>query len=516
MECHGTGTRVGDPIEVTAAGNVFGPARSAAFEDRLIIGSVKTNIGHLEGACALPGILKVVAALEAGEIPPTLGFKTPNPRIDFDEAKARVNTKVEPWPKNRLKRASVTSAGFGGTSGHCVIDHVHNVMPLYVKPGIVSQRMKESNGINGHVTNGSNGHTRNHTNRHAMNGANGHSSNGTSRHGADGFKHQPQHYPVIEAPNMTRKADASTHQHVVLPFSAHNQASLKANINALSRVIHKHSLAEVAYTLAAKRSRFIQRAFCIVDKDQNVQAALGQDAKNFSSPQPIRVGFAFTGQGAQWHAMGAELFEYAVFRDTISYLDRILDMFPHPVSWTIADVLSGECEKELIQTPAVSQTACTALQTGLVDLLASWSIRPAGVVGHSSGEMAAAYAAGRVTAAEAITAAYYRGYAVSFNKQKGAMLAVGVGSDEEDGYIREAGLEEKVKIAAINSPDSITISGDTEAVEALSAKLSQKAFFHRLLRTGGLAYHSHHMLPLGHAYTEAVDGGKMYRGKRYT
>lgn len=474
-----------------AAGNVFGPARSAAFEDRLVVGSVKTNMGHLEGACALPGILKVVAALEAGEIPPTLGFKTPNPRIDFGKAKARVNTDVEPWPKNRLKRASVTSAGFGGTNGHCVIDHVHIVLPHYVKPGIVSQR-KELNGTNGHVTNE----------------ANGHSSNGISGHGANGTKHQPQHRPVIDAPNMIRKADTGTHQLVVLPFSAHNQVSLKANMNALSQVIHRHSLADVAYTLAAKRSRFIQRAFCIVDKDQGAQAALAQDAKVFSSPQPVRVGFAFTGQGAQWHAMGAELLEYAVFRDAISYLDRILGMFPHPVSWKIANVLSGECEKELVQTPAVSQTVCTALQIGLVDLLASWSIRPAGVVGHSSGEMAAAYAAGRITAAEAITAAYYRGYMVSFNKAKGAMLAVGVGPDQGAEYIREAGLEEKVKIAAINSPDSITMSGDAEAVEELSAKLSQKAVFNRLLRTGGLAYHSHHMLPLGHDYTEAIDGGK--------
>lgn len=492
---------------MTAAGNVFGLARPAAFEDRLVVGSVKTNMGHLEGACALPGILKVVAALEAGEIPPTLGFKTPNPLIDFDKAKARVNTDVEPWPKNRLKRASVTSAGFGGTSGHCVIDHVHNTMPLYVKPGILSHSMKELNGTNGHSTNGSNGHVTNGINGHVTNGANGHSSNGISRRGANGTKHQPEHFPVIDAPNMIRKANAGTHQLVVLPFSAQNQTSLKANMNVLSQVIHRHSLADVAYTLAAKRSRFIQRAFCIVDKDQVAQAALGQEAKVFSSPQPIRVGFAFTGQGAQWHAMGAGLFEYTVFHNTISYLDRILGMFPHPVSWRIADVLSGECEKDLVQTPAVSQTVCTALQIGLVDLLASWSIRPAGVVGHSSGEMAAAYAAGRITAAEAITAAYYRGYVVSLNTQKGAMLAVGISPEQGAEYIWEAGLEEKVKIAAINSPDSITMSGDAEAVEELSAKLSQEAVFNRLLRTGGLAYHSHHMLTLGRAYTEAVDGG---------
>jgi acyl transferase domain-containing protein/NADPH:quinone reductase-like Zn-dependent oxidoreductase/SAM-dependent methyltransferase/acyl carrier protein len=524
LECHGTGTKVGDPTEVGAAGNVFGPSRPDGIENRLIVGSVKTNMGHLEGACALPGILKVVAALEAGEIPPTLGFQTPNPRIDFDKAKARVTTSVEPWPENRLKRASVTSAGFGGTNGHCVIDHVHNVMPLYLKPGIISEHVEKlnetnghvkngvnghsTNGINGNSTNGANGHSTNGTNGHSTNGTNGHTTNGIGGNGANGTKYKLQHNPVIDAPSMIRKADAGTHQYVLLPFSAHHKESLKANIKALSPVINQHSLADIAYTLSAKRSRYIQRAFCIVDKNENIETTLGQEPKVYSSPQPVRIGFVFTGQGAQWHAMGAELFEYAVFRDVIAYLDRILAMFPQPVSWKIADVLSGNCEKDLVQTPAVSQTVCTALQIGLVDLLASWSIRPAGVVGHSSGEMAAAYAAGRVTAAEAITAAYYRGYMVSFNKQNGAMLAVGVGLDQGAEYIREAGLEEKVRIAAINSPDSITMSGDAEAVERLSTELNQKAIFNRMLRTGGLAYHSHHMLPLGHDYAEAVDGGK--------
>ncbi|KAH8719432.1 thiolase-like protein [Phaeosphaeriaceae sp. PMI808] len=131
-----TNPSVGDPIEVTAAGNIFGPSRSDAFEDRLIVGSVKTNMCHLGGACAHPGILKVMTALEHGQIPTTSGFKIPNRKIDFDRAKARVNI-VEPWPTHRLKRASVTSAGFGRTSGHCIIDHVHNSLPDYVKPGII-------------------------------------------------------------------------------------------------------------------------------------------------------------------------------------------------------------------------------------------------------------------------------------------------------------------------------------------------------------------------------------------
>ncbi|KAF4633197.1 hypothetical protein G7Y89_g4929 [Cudoniella acicularis] len=498
LECHGTGTRVGDPIEVMAAGNVFSPARSNAIEDRLLVGSVKTNLGHLEGACALAGILKVVAALEAGEIPPSLGVETLNPRIDFDKAKAQVVRHVMPWPKNALRRASVTSAGFGGTNGHCIIDHVHNVMPNYVKPGVYNAGAIQ---INGSQTNGL-----------------------ASASVGDGIPKpmtlERPHSPVVNVPNMTRKADAGTHQLVLLPFSAHNEASLKANMDVLSRIIHQHSLADVAYTLAAKRSRFSQRAFRIVDKDRVAVGAhhdhangnangndKDHDQKAFfsASPQPVRIGFAFTGQGAQWHAMGVELFAYGVFRAAIAHLDGVLGMLPEPPSWKIADVLNGSCDKNLVQTPAVSQTACTALQIGLVDLLGSWSVRPVGVVGHSSGEMAAAYAAGRITAAEAIIIAYLRGRTVSSNKKRGGMLAVGLGPEQAAEYL--AGMEKEVKVAAINSPDSTTWSGNADTVEALSAKLDRDGVFNRLLRTGGLAYHSHHMVPLGAEYAEAILGG---------
>lgn len=519
LECHGTGTRVGDPIEVTAAGNVFGVSRPGGIEDRLIVGSVKTNLGHLEGACALPGILKVVAAIEAGAIPPTLGYKNPNPRIDFDKAKARVATQVEPWPENKLKRASVTSAGFGGTNGHCVIDHVHNYVPEYVKPGVVVKRLEElngsngtnytngTNGVNGDHLNGHDGHTNGHTNGNTNGHTNGHANGHANGH--NGSSKTVQHHPIIVAPTTVRTADASTRKLVVLPFSAHNQDSLKANAHVLSRDLHRHSLADVAYTLAAKRSRFTLKAFSIVGQDEavNADSVLETDLKIFSSPQPLRLGFVFTGQGAQWHAMGAELIEYAVFRDTISYLDYVLSVIPQPSTWKILDVLTGNCEKDFIQAPEISQTVCTALQIGLVDLLASWSVRPSGVTGHSSGEMAAAYAAGYITAAEAITAAYYRGLIVAKNQKEGAMLAVGVSPEKGMELIQKDGVEEKIKIAAINSADSITMSGDSEAVGKMSEKLTEQGVFNRLLRTGGLAYHSHHMLPLGLEYAEAVTAG---------
>ena len=484
FECHGTGTYVGDPIEVAAVGRVFAPEREV--ENPLLIGSVKSNVGHGEGASALASIMKVVLSLEHGAIPPVYDLQTLNPNIDFESARVKPVTEVTTWPKG-LQRASINSFGYGGANGHAILDHVNNVLPDYVAPGISK---KTANGINSTTNGHTNGHKNGHTNG-TMNG----NQNGKSI----------QHRPIIESPKLTATNPAATRQLVLLPLSGHNETSLKLNINALSKVIDQSSLADVAYTLSARRSRLAQRSFRIVDK-ANIIQGLVIDRKPVRAPmQTSNLGFIFTGQGAQWHAMGTELFEYRVFRAVIQYLDHVLDSLPNTSLWSLYDILSGNCDTALIQTAEVSQTVCTAVQIGLVDLLASWSIRPSGVAGHSSGEIAAAYASGRITAAEAILAAYFRGQAVSKNKQKGAMLAVGLGPDQVFQYLE--GREDKVKMAAINSQDSVTLSGDVTAIDKISVAMTADSVFNRILKTGGNAYHSHHMLPLGHEYIKMLTNG---------
>ncbi|KAB8235179.1 type I polyketide synthase [Aspergillus alliaceus] len=540
FECHGTGTPAGDPIEVSAVGNVFASSRSDAPNDRLLIGSIKTNLGHTEGASAIASVMKVVLSLEAGEIPPSYGITILNPNIDFDRAKVDVvKDGTIPWPEGKLRRASINSFGFGGANGHCVIDHVNVVLPDYVKPGVTqnssnylniakgwainSHTRSHTNVANGHSNGSLNGHTNGHNggvNGHASASVNGHASpaNGYSScslnghtdgqrngHHAEPSRNATSHSPIIRPPPKSAEPDVTTRQRILLPFSAHIVSSLKANIDILSQVIDQHSLADVAYTLASRRSKLQQRSFRIVDKD-DVAHGLTVDRPIFSSPvQTINVGFIFTGQGAQWHAMGAKLFEYRVFRTTIAYLDEVISVQPTRPPWSIVDVLSGECEENCIQTPEASQTACTAVQIGMVDLLASWSVRPSAVAGHSSGEMAAAYASGHITAAEAITAAFLRGKAVSKNKQQGAMLAVGLGLEQMSEYLD--GKQEEIQVAAINSPDSVTLSGEADAIEVLSATLNQEGIFNRTLRTGSNAYHSHHMRPLGRDYSVILSAG---------
>ncbi|KAL8788410.1 MAG: hypothetical protein Q9195_007289 [Heterodermia aff. obscurata] len=503
FECHGTGTQAGDPLEVSAIGNVFASSRSNAPEDRLLIGSIKPSLGHTEGASALASIMKVVLSLEAGEIPPTYGVEELNPNIDFEGAKVFVvKDSTVPWPKGKLRRASVNSFGYGGANGHCIIDHVNNVLPDYARysvPDIVPMGGPKTNGdLNGH----SNGQL---DIEHVLSNGNGESELNGASHSTTTVARQ-HHSPVNSAPKKIARADAPTRPFVLLPFAAHNASSLRLNIDALSSVIDHSSLADIAYTLGCKRSQLLQRSFRIVDQDHRA-LGLAAEKRIFTSPiQTSNVAYVFTGQGAQWHSMGAQLFEYAVFQTTISYLDYVLKELPGCPSWTIYATLSGAYEPKHIQSPQVSQVACTAIQIAMVDLLASWSVRPVAVVGHSSGEIAAAYASGHITAAEAIMAAHFRGQAVVKNRRKGAMLAVGLGADHIMGYLQ--GVEEQIKIAAMNSPGSVTLSGDALAIEALSATLDRDSVFNRVLHTYGSAYHSHHMLAIGGDYIDMLQKGE--------
>ena len=291
-----------------------------------------------------------------------------------------------------------------------------------------------------------------------------------------------------------------TRRLVLLPFSAHNQSSLDLNIAALAEVLTPRAIADVAYTLSDRRSRFKQRTFRILDTAESPKKGLLDvtEPDLTCGSNTARVGFVFTGQGAQWHGMGASLFQYRVFETSISYLDALLQRLPQPPSWKIEHVLRGESDPALIHSPEVAQTASTALQIGLVDLLDVWNIRPEVAVGHSSGEIAAAYASGRITAAEAIAAAYLRGRAVSQNVMKGSMLAIGVGEEEAQEWV--ANYHPQVRVGAINSGHSVTLTGDQDAIASIAASLSDRKIFNRLLKTGNMAYHSHHMKSIGETY----------------
>jgi acyl transferase domain-containing protein len=200
--------------------------------------------------------------------------------------------------------------------------------------------------------------------------------------------------------------------------------------------------------------------------------------------------------------MGASLLEYSEFKTSLKAQDTILAKLPFSPPWNLEDIISG-CSKSSVMHPGISQTACTALQIALVDLLQSWNITPEFTLGHSSGEIAAAYAGGYISLAEAITIAYCRGKAIENNYEEGLMLAVGKSQDELVPLLE--GIESQIKIAAINSPGSCTLSGNASSIKDLHKRLLADGAFVRLLQTGGNAYHSHHMTPVGLEYQNILE-----------
>ncbi|KAL9116704.1 MAG: hypothetical protein Q9187_006770 [Circinaria calcarea] len=245
----------------------FSSARVGPPQDRMLIGSIKTNLGHTEGASAIASIMKIVLSLEAGEVSPSYGVETLILKIDFEGAKVEVvrdRTVLRPEGQSAARKHYHNSFGFG-VARHCIIDHVNIVLPHHVKPGIVKNPSFDGLGLpSGHKTNG-------YTNGH---------QNGITPPPA------PLRLPAVHTPKKITRAEATNRQLVLLPFSANSGSSLKLNIHALSHI---------AYTLGPKRASLQQRSFRIVDKDDAAQG-LGVDRSIFVSPiQSPNIGFIFTG-----------------------------------------------------------------------------------------------------------------------------------------------------------------------------------------------------------------------------
>ncbi|KAK5996429.1 Highly reducing polyketide synthase gloL [Cladobotryum mycophilum] len=460
VECHGTGTPIGDPLEATAVANVFGGDHST------YIGSVKPNVGHSEGASGITSLIKVVLALENNIIPPNINFSKWNPKIPFERANLIVPVQPTPWPKDRAARASVNSFGIGGANAHVVVDSAASFgIPSKAKP----------KGLNGHINDAShlveaqNGHTNGHTN-----GDNNGKANGDVTDHSDETK--------ITLPRL-------------IPISANNADSLRRRLQELQSYIESRpeSIDSVAHTLGTRREHLQHRTFAVAKGDDEPLEFENFQKANVNTPA---VAFVFTGQGAQWAAMGKDLVEKSPsFLSDIREMDKKLQSLDESPSWTLEAVL--RCEEGEIAKAEFSQPLCTAVQAGLVNMLAKCGIKASSVVGHSSGEIGAAYAAGALTMAEAIVTAFYRGQtAKAQTSPKGVMAAVGLGLEAVSPFLVEGAV-----VACENSSKSVTLSGDKLAVaQTLEAiKAHDPAIFARKLHVD-MAYHSHHMKEIGEVY----------------
>ncbi|KAI0152902.1 ketoacyl-synt-domain-containing protein [Xylariaceae sp. FL1272] len=433
-ELHGTGTPVGDPIEVEAISQALNDNRSK--DEPLLVGALKPNIGHSEAASGIFAVMKAALMTEAAIIPGVALFNRLNPNIKDKEWNVRIHADTAPWPeKSSLKRTSVSSFGYGGSNGHVIVEATDNLLPFYRH----GERKKNSN------------------------------------------------------------ADNSTTRPQLVCFSAHDKSTLLRNIDAIKSVAAEYYLTDLAHTLNLHRTKFAHRAFAILREGQEEAGFASNELKLGVAPKTGgKIGFIFTGQGAQWVGMGkVAIGEFPLFQETIEKLDRvILRLRPRP-TFTLHGMLTQKEGTSIFNEPEVAQPLCTAIQIALVDLFSEWGIVPSVSVGHSSGEIGAAYAAGLISAAEAITIAFIRGRAVQQASSVGSMLAIGLGAKEVEKWLPSD--PEKICVACENSPSSVTLSGQAEAISELAANLKKEDIFAQELATGR-AYHSPHMAVVGDAY----------------
>ncbi|GAP86891.1 putative acyl transferase acyl hydrolase lysophospholipase [Rosellinia necatrix] len=451
LECHGTGTAAGDPAEVAGVAMVFAPTRPA--NQPLAIGSIKSNIGHSEAAAGLSSLIKAILAIEKGVLPGTATFITPNPKIDFEKSRVKVFRNSIKWPYNLKRRASINSFGFGGANAHAVIES-----PEYLSPGFTPKH-KSSYLDSGSID-------------------------------ADFFMSSADDVPSNSPPRL-------------LVLSANDHGSLKRMMRGLSSQLLSPStsvtLDDLAYTLSERRSRLYYRAFS-VQKTTDFPAESFTTGKVFR--QGVRIGFVFTGQGAQWPAMGRDLLStFPTAKKIVKGLDEVLAGLPEPPSWSLVSALTDKYDPSVLREPEFSQPIVTALQLAYLGVLSDWGIKPTAVVGHSSGEIAAAVVAGRLTPDEAIKVAFFRGQAAKAlpPAEKLGMLAIGLGV----AALEELTTDRDIEIACFNSPRSLTLSGPVKALDELSQKLQAKNHFARLLQVN-FAYHSKYMEDIGELYEQML------------
>lgn len=442
VEAHGTGTSLGDPIELAALNTVYGPGRSA--QTKLRVGSIKTNIGHLEAAAGIAGFMKVVMSLQRGELPPHLHFKKPNPYVDWSQLAIEVTAKGESW-QQRERVAGLSSFGFSGTNAHIIIAEAPTV--------------------------------------------------------------------IAEAPTTESKKHIEATLPPVMLLSAKSPNGLRALVDgylseSVSARLQNLSWAEVCHTANAGRNAFrcrlSVRASSFMEAARRLQQWQVQgesEGISFSenAAQSPRIAFFFSGQGSQYAGMAEQLYQQQIiFRDA---LDRVAGLISEQLELPLLSVLWGN-NSVLIHQTQFTQPAIFAVQYALTEWWKSLGIQPAGVLGHSIGEYAAAVCAGVLQLTDAVRMICARGHLMHSLCQPGAMAVVFASTDDMQRYVNEAGSV--VSIAAMNGPRHCVISGEKHAVQEMTAILADANVKTRMLDVSH-AFHSTMMEPMLEAFRTVAE-----------
>jgi acyl transferase domain-containing protein/NADPH:quinone reductase-like Zn-dependent oxidoreductase/acyl carrier protein len=439
VEAHGTGTPVGDPLEATALGRTLGAGRPQ--DAPLIVGSIKANIGHLEAAAGVAGVIKAVLCLEHKRVPRQINLDQPNPAIPFTELGLKVPLEMLELsaPSGQPLYAGVNSFGYGGTNAHAVL------------------RAYE---------------------------------------------------PPLAAAEMAADLPSAP---CLLPISARSEGALRLQAARFAEVLSHDAAAGhrvIAATAALHRSHFDHRlavrGSTREELAQRLRAFAAEGAANGVSVGRSRNAgavFVFSGMGPQWWGMGQSLLETEpVFRAAANACD---EAFRAVAGWSVLDEMRRPQALSRMSETRIAQPANFLLQISLAALLADLGVEPCAIVGHSVGEVAAAYVAGALDLADAVRVVFHRSRLQQLTAGSGTMLAVGLGADEArrqlDGYA------DVVSIGAVNSARSVTLAGSESALRAIAQALESAGVFHRFLQVE-VPYHSPLMDPLRAELLAALDG----------
>lgn len=427
MEAHGTSTPVGDPIEANALARALAVGREPGA--RCYVGSVKTNIGHTESAAGIAGLLKTVLSIKHRLIPPHINLEHINPAIDLAASPYEIPTRLTEWPEHDgPARAGVNSFGFGGTNAHVVLEEAPSPQ-------------------------------------------------------ADVRSLAPADRTWSILPLTARHADA-------LPEMA---AGIRRELAGTDGPAV--ALSDLGHTLAHRRQHLPARLSVVYTSRASLDEALAAHLRGEPHPRVVQdhlrdagerpLVWVFTGMGPQWWGMGRELLrDEAVFRDVITRCDRAIREF---ADWSLTEEMCADESVSRMGETWLAQPANFALQIGLAALWRAHGVRPDAVVGHSTGEIAAFYEAGVYSLEDAVRIAVHRSRLQQTLTGTGTMLAVSLPEDEAERRVRP--YRDRVSIAAVNSPTSITLAGDEEALTSLAQELRDEQLFAKFLSVR-VPYHS--------------------------
>ncbi|MER6079721.1 amino acid adenylation domain-containing protein [Streptomyces sp. NPDC001833] len=430
LEAHGTGTRLGDPIEGTALGEVFGGSHP---DEPLWVGSVKSNLSHTQAAAGLAGVMKVVLSMRHNVIPRTLHVSEATPDVDWAGANMALALEPQPWlPKDRPRRAGVSSFGIGGTNAHVVVEEPPALLP-------------------------------------------------SDRPAAQPPSTLP--FMVSGSTDAALRAQAEAlHQYVGMNIQdrlldlAYSLATTRSHFR--KRLV----------VMAKDRSELLDELGSFARSGETPPGA----ARTGDSAEEQRLALLFTGQGSQRVGMGRDLYEtHPVFRAALDEIAAHFTGLDRPlldVMWAE----EGTADAALLDRTDFTQPALFALEVALWRLWESWGVRPQLLLGHSIGELAAAHVAGVFDLADASRLVAARGRLMQALPSRGAMASIEAGAAETEAAVRELDLTGGIDLAGLNTPTQTVVSGDADAVRALAAHFADRG--HRVKElTVSHAFHSHHM-----------------------